>query len=263
MSDRFKNKVVVVTGGGRGMGRAITLAFANEGAKVMIAARTLSYGEETAEEIRAAGGEAALCQVDVTNQADITNLIDQTVKTFGGVDIVVHNAADMTVNRLIDLTNDDVDRTLNSTIKASIWLMQSSYPYLKDARDGGRFITISSIAGTRTAIPGMCHYAAAKAGINALTANAALELAADGITVNAIEPGITDTDRFREYTPPEQRLKVVDEIPLGRVGLPEEIAHTALFLADPMSGYITGRAITVDGGTSLSSSSGGQSHRDV
>jgi 3-oxoacyl-[acyl-carrier protein] reductase len=261
VSNRFENKVVVVTGAGRGMGRAIAEAFVDQGAKVMVAARTVSFGEQTVAAFRAKHGQAALCQVDVTKQSDIQRLIQETVRIYGGIDVVVHSAAEVSVNRLVNLSNEEIDLTFTSTIRAAIWLIQAAHQFLAAAKDGGRVIAISSICGTRTAIAGMSHYAAAKAGLNALVANAALELAADRISVNSIEPGITDTDRFREWTPVEEQKRVVAEIPLGRLGRPQEVAHTALFLADPESAYITGRAITIDGGVSLSASSGGQDLR--
>lgn len=251
MSGDFAGKVVIVTGAGRGMGKPIVQAFAAEGAKVMVAARTISYGEETVAELKAAGADAALCQVDVCKRDDIEKLIKETVSRFGGIDVVVHSAADVGYAMILDLEDAVVDLMLASTIKASVWLIQAAHPYLKESADGGRLILISSICGPRTTIPGMGHYAASKAGINALISTAALELAQDAITVNGIEPGVTGTDRFYQWTPAETQQSLAETIPAGRIGEPEEVARVALFLAHPKSSYITGKTIVIDGGVSL------------
>lgn len=252
MSRRFEGKVVVITGAGRGMGRTIADMFVDEGAMVVIAARTVSYGKQAVAEIEARGGEALLCQTDVLSRADIFRLIDQAVARFGGIDVIVHCAAEVIYGRLLEISDDDIEKIFASNLKAAFWLTKASAPHLSKARDGGRIVLISSICGTRTVVPGLVAYGTAKAGLNAFIAGAALELARDNITVNGVEPGVTATDRMRSVTTDAQAREIASTVPLGRIGESSEIGEAVLYLASPRAGYTTGRTITVDGGLSLS-----------
>jgi 3-oxoacyl-[acyl-carrier protein] reductase len=254
MSKRFTDKIAIVTGAGRGMGKAIADALCAEGAKVMVAARTLSHGQETVDEFRRRGHEASLCQVDVTRRADMSKLVRETIATYGGIDIVVHSGAEIVRAPVREVADEDIEKMLCSNLKASIWLTKDAAPHLA-ARGGGRLIFISSICGPRTAIPGLAIYGAAKAGMNAFVEGAAVELAPDKITVNVVEPGTMQTARMLAQVDPERRKRIATTIPMRRLGEPEEIANAVLFLAAPQSGYITGRALTVDGGQSLSTTS--------
>lgn len=253
MSQAYSGKIVVVTGAGRGIGRAIAEAFAAAGAKVVVGARTISYGEEAVAAIRDAGGEATLCSVDVTDRSQVEALVATTVKVYGGLDIAVHSAADIPAGGL-DVTEEALDRGLASIIKAPIWLARAARPYLRKSKDGGRLIFISSVAGPRTISPGLGAYCISKGGLETFIRSTALELARENITVNGIEPGLIASARQLESMGAEGVEAVGASTPVGRAGTPEEVAHAALFLASPMSGYITGTNIIVDGGFVLSHS---------
>jgi 3-oxoacyl-[acyl-carrier protein] reductase len=176
------------------------------------------------------------------------------VDVFGGIDILIHSAMDNPrEKRLVtEISDGEIDRIFDSSIKASMRLTRAAAPHLKRSASGGRIIIISSIAGTRTAIPRLTAYGAAKAGINAFIEGAALELAPDRITVNGVAPGTINTDNMRSQIDQQRAEAIANTIPVGRIGEPEEIASAVLFLAAPNSGYITGQIITVDGGMCLS-----------
>ena len=251
-SDSFRDRVVIVTGGGRGMGRGVARAFIEQSARVMIGARTDEHGRSALEELRQAGGEAELELGDVTNESDIRRLVDATLRAFGRLDVIVHCAADVPPGPLLQASTMDMDRTLASIVKASAWLIQAAVPKMIETGQG-RIILISSICGPRLAIPGLSIYGAAKAGLNSLISGAALELAAHNITVNGVEPGITNTDNVRASLTPEALERLVAAVPVGRVAEIADIARAVLFLASDESGYVTGTTITVDGGLSLHS----------
>lgn len=248
----FQDRVVIVTGAGRGMGRGIARAFVEQSAQVMLGARTEAYGRSALEELRQLGGRVELELGDVTKESDVRRLVDATVAAFGRLDIVVHCAADVPPGPLLNASAADMERTLSSIVKASAWLVQASAPHMIAARSG-RIVLLSSICGPRTIIPGLSIYGAAKAGLNALIAGAALELAAHGISVNGVEPGITNTDNVRASLTPEALERLVSTVPVGRVAQISDIARGVLFLASDDSSYITGTTITIDGGLSLHS----------
>ena len=247
----MKGKVVMITGAGRGMGRDVAEAFVRAGAKVMIAARTESYGRQALEEL-SAEGSVALTLGDVCHKSDIERTVAETVGTFGGLDVVVHCAADVPSAPLLEISDEEIERTLGTIIKASIWLIQAATPQMVK-RGGGRIILFSSICGPKLAIPGLGVYGAAKSGVNALIENAALELARHRITVNGIEPGLTDTDNVRRSLTPAEQAGMATKIPLGRIGATRDIANGVLFLASEASAYLTGATIRIDGGLSLHS----------
>lgn len=253
MTRAFENRSVVVTGGGRGIGRAIAEAFADQGAKVVIGARTASYGEEAVAAITASGGQASLVQVDISDKAGVFGLIEAAVQRHGGLDIVVHSAADIPSGG-IDVPDEAFERGMASIVKASFWLTQAARPHLRTAKGGGRMIFISSICGPKTMVPGRMAYGVAKAGLDAFIRGAALELAREKITVNGIEPGLIASARAVAGMGMEVLNQIGARSPVGRPGTAEEIAHTALFLASPLSGFITGTSVVIDGGSTLSNS---------
>lgn len=243
-------QVAIVTASGRGMGKAIAKRLAGAGARVVICARTLSYGEQTVKELSAAGHDARLFGLDVTDHQAIVNLMAFTQKEFGRIDIVVHCAADIPFASLSQITDVELDRTFTSIVKSSFWLLQAAAPVMKSA-SGGAFVFISSTAGNQYVIPGLVHYGAAKSALNAIVRGAAIELARDGIRVNGIEPGLIASDRMKESMPPEVAQLLAGQLPIPRAGTPEEIAGLVHYLVSADAAYINGANIVMDGGSSL------------
>lgn len=246
----FSGRVVAVTGGGRGIGRAIAEAFAAEGASVMVGARTQSYGEEAVAAIAAAGGRAALQIGDIMREEDCVALVGAAVEQLGGLDILVHAAADIPHGG-IDASDEAIRRGFDSIVMAAFWLTRAARPHL--ARSGsGRIVTIGSVCGPKTMVRGRMAYGVCKSGLDAFVRGAALELVEQGITVNSIEPGFIASARPVAAMGADAIDAIGQQSPVGRPGTPEEIAHSTLFLASPRSGFITGTSIVVDGGSTLS-----------
>lgn len=246
----LRGRVAIVTGGGRGIGREIARVFARAGAAVVVATRTAGPGEETVRMIEAEGGKATLLSVDLAKRADSFALVEETVRLFGRLDIVVHNAGAFPFVTVADISEEDLDLTLNVNLKAAFWLTKAAAPILKNA-PSPRLLFTSSLSGPRFSAPTMVHYGASKAGLNGFIKGAALEYAPDGITVNGVEPGAILTDALRELGGPEQQAAVAAAIPAGRLGDPVDIAYAMLFLASDQANYITGQTIVVDGGISV------------
>jgi 3-oxoacyl-[acyl-carrier protein] reductase len=244
------DRVAIVTGAGQGIGAAIARVFAGAGASIVVATRTASTGARTVREIQAAGGTALLAHADVGRLEDVRRVVDTTVTRFGRIDVVVHNAAAFPIHMLADLTEDVLEETLAVNLKAAFRLTQLCLPHLTQSR-AGRILFTSSVTGPRTAIPGLGHYAATKAGLNGFIRAAALELSVRGITVNGIEPGLIDTPALRSLGTEAELAAMRANIPVGRFGAPEEVAAAMLFLASDAAAFITGQTIVVDGGALL------------
>jgi len=254
VGSRLKDRIALVTGGGLGIGRAIAKRFAAEGARVVVGTRTASDGEETIAEIGRGGGEATLIVADVGSRETCTLLVEETRRIYGGLDILLHNAAHCPYARIDDLTDDDLDRTLTVNLKACFWLTQAALPLLRASKGGGRILATSSISGNHASAKGLVHYSASKAGISGFVRNLALELGRDRITVNAVEPGFILTERNRSPQMEGFVRGAAGRVPLVRLGEPDDIADTMLFLASSEASYITGQSIVVDGGITLPSS---------
>jgi 3-oxoacyl-[acyl-carrier protein] reductase len=248
---KFTGKVAIVTASGRGMGKAVATRLAREGAKVVICARTLVYGQETVRELRDAGCDARLFALDVTHRQAITELIAFTEREFSRLDIVVHCAADFPFARLVELSDAGLEQCLTSILKSSFWLIKDAVPLLKKSGRGGRFVFISSTCGPRYAIPGLVHYGTAKAGLNALVRGAALELAPDGINVTGIEPGLIASDKMKSSMSPAHAEAIAAQLPIPRAGSVAEIAGLVSYLLSDEAAYINGATIVMDGGASL------------
>ncbi len=250
MTQDLSGKIALVTGAGRGMGAATAQLLAARGARVMVANRTLKRAEVVAREIRAAGGEAAICAYDATTRAGNHAVVEAAIAEWGGLDILVHNAGAVESQTLADLDAETLERILAVNLKSCFWLAQAAAPSMR-ARGGGRIVITSSVTGPRVAIRDMAAYAASKAGVNGFIRAAALDLAHDRITVNGVEPGfIAAPDRGRTGSD-ERSLAIARYIPAGEIGQPSDIAHAMAFLASDASHYITGQTLVVDGGATL------------
>lgn len=239
-----------MTGSGQGIGAAIARVFAGAGARVMVATRTASHGEKVVERIREAGGEAALMATDIGKLANVNAVVQDTVNRWGGVDIMVHNAASFLGGPLEGYSEDDLETVLAVNLKACFRLSAACIPHFRK-RGAGRLLFTSSVTGPRVAMPGTSYYAASKSGITGFIRTAALELAADRITVNAVEPGYIRTAAMELLADEEGLAEMARYIPLGYIGAPEDIAYAMLYLAGDQARYVTGQTLCVDGGSTL------------
>ncbi len=256
MSESFAGKSVIVTGGGKGVGRGIAEAFAAAGAEVMLGARTISYAEDVKAGIEKTGGIAECFAADIAKHADCRALVAAAVEAFGGVDIIVHAAADIPHGGLGHVDDERLEAGFASIAKAAWWLLDAARPHLAEARDGGRFIAIGSVNGTFNVVPNMTAYGMAKAALDAFIRAAAGDVVGEGITVNAINPGLVASDRAKAVLGDEGLAAYGATVPVGRAGTPADIAHAALFLASARSDYITGTTIKMDGGSTVAASPG-------
>src|SRR4051794_9233362 len=243
---RFANQVALVTGAGRGIGHAIALRLAEEGARVAVISRTEANAVRTADEINAKhAGLSKAYAVDVASHAAVKALVEQIVADFSRIDILVNNAGMTRDNLSMRLSEDDWDQVVDTNLKGSFNFIQAVERTMLKQRSG-RIINISSVAGL-TGNAGQANYAASKAGLLGLTKTIARELASRSITCNAVAPGFISTD-MTDVLPENVKSAVVGSIPLGRFGKPEDIAAAVAFLASSEAGYITGQCLTVDGG---------------
>jgi 3-oxoacyl-[acyl-carrier protein] reductase len=247
---RLDGKVAIVTGAGRGNGRAIAQVFGQAGASVLVVDKDLTGASRTAESIAASGGTASACEADVGRQADNEAMARTAVERYGRLDILCANAGIFPVASIEEMTEEIWDRVLGVNLKSVMFGVKACLPHLK-AQSAGRIVVTSSITGPRVSMPGLSHYSASKGGINAFIRGAALELAAHKITINAVEPGNVLTEGQREGKSQEQLEAMAQTIPLKRLGDPEDVAYAMLFLASDEASYITGQSIIVDGGQTL------------
>jgi 3-oxoacyl-[acyl-carrier protein] reductase len=246
----LQDKVAIFTGSGQGIGRGIAEVFAREGAKVVVATRTPAHGQETVQSIAKAGGAAELWAIDMADAAAATKLVDDVAKKFCRLDIVVHNAATFARHRVAEMDFDALDRVLNVNLKACFVLARAALPHMRKG-GGGRFLVTSSVTGPKVSMPGSGAYSASKAGVTGFVHAAAIELAADNVTVNAVEPGYIDTPGLAGLKKRHGEENITRYIPAKKLGRPEDIAYAMLFLASDEASYITGETIVVDGGARL------------
>jgi 3-oxoacyl-[acyl-carrier protein] reductase len=257
---RFDNKVVLVTGAGRGIGRAIADAFAAEGARVVVSARTRSHGEAAVAAIRQRGGEATLAVGDVGVRADIADMVATALGAYGALDVLVHCAADAATGKVADMAEDAFDRQVHANIHSLFWLTKDALPALSQAADKGRLIFISSGEGHLSFNPGLIPYGASKAYMNAFARGLAREVGQRNVLVNVVEPGLILSDRMREHLSDDISSRIAKNFPVPRAGLPSEIASAVLYLASKEAGYITGSSLLVDGGATLAPIPGLEDH---
>ena len=243
---RFEGKAAIVTGASRGIGREIALLLGREGARVAV---NYSGSKEKADEvvglIQEAGGEAFAIQADVSDADSVKNMVDETLKTFGSIDILVNNAGITKDNLLMRMKEDDWDDVININMKG-VFLCTKGVTRQMMKQRAGKIVNVASIVGV-SGNPGQANYVAAKAGVIGFTKTAAKELASRNINVNAVAPGFITTD-MTEVLTDEVKEQMLSVIPLGKLGSPQDVARSVLFLLSDDAAYITGQTIHVDGG---------------
>src|SRR6201993_5176140 len=252
MFTSIAGRAVVVTGGTRGIGKGIASVFARNGAKVLITGRDAEAARGAAEDLQAAvgePGEVSYVLADVSSREDSRRVAAIAQERLGGVDVLCANAGIFPDGRLEDLTEGDIEQVLGTNLKGTILSVQACLPALASS-GRGRVILTSSITGPITGFPGWSHYGASKAGQLGFMRTAAIELAASGITVNAVMPGNVMTEGLADLGE-EYLAGMTASIPLRRLGTVDDIGHAALFLASDEAGYITGQTIVLDGGQVL------------
>lgn len=248
MTVRLANHIALITGGSLGIGRAIALRFAREGAKVAISGRGRASLEEAAAIIREHGGDVLTLESDVQNQDQVNTMIDHVLEQWGRVDLLVHNAGINEPTPFLDITEEAWDRHMNINLKGAFLVSQRVCKEMIKRQQIGSVVLMSSVNGL-AAEADLAHYNASKGGMNMLAMSMALELAPHGIRVNSLCPGFIETRLTKPLMDNAPAIKeYLRTIPMGRVGQPGEIADVALFLASDESRYITGHCMVVDGG---------------
>ena len=244
------NKVALVTGARRGMGKAHSIALAKQGAKVVVTDISQEECQLVVDEIKSMGGEAIALKLDVSNVVEVNQVFDEVVKQFGRLDILVNNAGIFAPKPALELTEEDWDKTININLKGEFLCAQRAAKEMAK-NNWGRIINIASVAsgGVGVGISGGAHYAASKGGIIGMTETLADEWASLGINVNAIGPGAIDTPMTSTSQIPEEAMKaMLAGVPLKRIGKPEEVSAAVVFLASEEASYVTGATFYVDGG---------------
>lgn len=259
-ASRLAGKVALVTGAGQGIGQAMALRLACDGADVAIADINQDTAEKTAELVRGAGRRAMAVGIDLTHVDQIQPMIDLVVATLGRLDILINNAGRVQIKPFLDVTEAEWDQTLDLNLKGGFFCLQAAARQMIKQGEGGRIINMSSVSG-RGGRADSSAYAASKMGVISVTRSAALAFAPHNILVNALCPGIVPTPMWDQidnerarlfgYEPGSARAALIEKVPLKRVAELEEIAATAAFLASAESSFITGQAINVDGGLEM------------
>ncbi|MEV6826583.1 glucose 1-dehydrogenase [Amycolatopsis sp. NPDC051102] len=247
MGARFAGKVVLVTGGGSGIGRATARAFAAEGATVVVAGRD---EERLASAVREIGGDASAVTVDVTDSGDVARMVETVVARHGGLDVAFNNAGILgSPAPVADLGEDDFGAVLGTNVTGTWLCLKHEIAHMR-AHGGGAIVNMASNIGAHGRLPNMAAYAASKAAVSALTRTAARDHIGDGIRINAVSPGATDTDMSRRpgETDADRAARLKDAIPLGRVGATAEVAAAVLWLASDEAAFTVGHDLVVDGG---------------
>lgn len=245
---RLQGKVALITGFGSGLGKAIAILFAGEGARIAGISRGQKAGEQTIEQIKAIGAEAIFIPTDVRSETEVQAAIARTISSFGGLDIVVNSAGVRLTGTATEISKDDWDTVIDTNLTGTFLVSRAAIPHLR-SRSGGCIINLSAISGIH-GTAGRVAYSASKGGVVNLTEAMALDHAADHIRVNCICPGPTETP-MTPVTSPEHRTRLNQRIPIGHVGQPEDVAEAALYLASDAARQVTGSILSVDGGLHL------------
>jgi 3-oxoacyl-[acyl-carrier protein] reductase len=244
--DRLENRIAVVTGAGQGIGKAIALAMAREGAALVVVDLNEANARAVSREIELVGGNALALYTDISNEELVRGMIDATLNEYGRVDILVNNAGIFPTSPVEVMQEEEWNRVIGTNLVGTFLCSKAVVPHFL-AQSSGRIISLTSGRAFQGARHG-AHYAASKAGIIAFSKSLALELSPHGVTVNVICPGITDTAQPRGHQTEEQIYAQGQRIPLGRIGQPEDLAGPAIFLASDAAGFITGQTILANGG---------------
>ena len=243
---KLRGRIALVTGAGRGIGKATAIFLAKEGANIAVNDMDLQLAKETAEEIRAIGCEALAIKADVSNKTEVVRMVDTVIKNFGKIDILVNNAGIFSSVPLIDITEDEWDKVMDVNLKGVFLCSQVVMKFMIKQRSG-KIVNIASSAGKVGGIYAGAHYAASKAGVICLTKSLAKQLAQYNINVNAVAPALIETDMMKDW-PMQVKESLLRQVPLGRFGTPNEVAEAVLFLVSEGANYITGATIDVNGG---------------
>jgi len=245
MTNILSEQITVITGAGRGIGRAIALRFAKAGAHVACVSRTAENAEKVAAEVRSLGGKAWSYAVDVADPKAVARAAEKILAEAGKVDILINNAGVTRDGLLMRMSEEDWDAVLNTNLRGAFSFTKAFSRAMIKQRSG-RIINLASVIGL-IGNAGQCNYAASKAALIGFTKSVAKELGSRGITCNALAPGFIETDMTAALNE-QARAEIIKRIPLNTLGQPEDIAEAALFLASPAARYITGQVLTVDGG---------------
>ena len=244
----LSGKVAIVTGGSSGIGRATAIAFAREGAKVVVASRREKEGQETVKQVQSAGSEGFFIKTDVSKETDVSAMVEKTIATYGHLDYAFNNAGiEQIPTPLVEQTEETFDQVMDINVKG-VWLcMKHQIPQML-VSGGGAIVNMSSIAGMIGA-PGLPIYVASKHAVLGLTKSVALEYAKEGIRINAVCPGMIETDLLdRAFANQEVKERLIAMHPIGRVGKPEEIAEAVVWLCSDKASFVTGQSLPLDGG---------------